>query len=210
MNINGGVKLTDIEKAEIRSIYVDQERGIYFISKLLGRAQETVRVFLKREGLLKTDRQFKKIDNSFVSKRTRQHEFSVSTKRAAFEREKGICQECHQAVEGGWTQGTYHHTKPVAKGGEPTLDNCMLLHRECHEDPDVFRRLHGFDIERLHNYKIYPRQHGELRRRPCPWQKISDSEFIEERKTLTVYQIAKKYSITVAQLYRRQQRINKQ
>jgi 5-methylcytosine-specific restriction endonuclease McrA len=62
-----------------------------------------------------------------------------------FLRDKGKCVDCGKVCAGGWKiwkpsvkhfelNGTHeiHHIIPVIKGGETTIDNLILLCKECH------------------------------------------------------------------------------
>lgn len=62
---------------------------------------------------------------------TRQRrEFSAKIRVQAFERASGRCENCGVKLAAGAIQ--YDHSIPDAMGGEPTLDNCMVLCRACH------------------------------------------------------------------------------
>ena len=58
-------------------------------------------------------------------------EFSVAVKNAAWERCKGLCECCATPFNGRRPQ--YDHVKPDGLAGEPTLENCAVLCRICHE-----------------------------------------------------------------------------
>lgn len=55
--------------------------------------------------------------------------FTMSMKRAAYERQKGICPMCHKHYEIDEMQAD--HITPWSKGGRTTADNCQML---CAED----------------------------------------------------------------------------
>lgn len=55
--------------------------------------------------------------------------FTMSMKRAAYERQKGICPMCHKHYEIDEMQAD--HITPWSKGGRTTVDNCQML---CAED----------------------------------------------------------------------------
>ena len=57
-------------------------------------------------------------------------EFPRKVKAAAFERAKGFCEGCGAKLATGRIE--YDHRVPDALGGEPTLDNCVVLCRACH------------------------------------------------------------------------------
>jgi 5-methylcytosine-specific restriction endonuclease McrA len=58
-------------------------------------------------------------------------EFSVATRKAAWERCAGFCEECRIFIEKG--QGPeYDHRVEAVLGGEATLKNCLVLCIPCH------------------------------------------------------------------------------
>lgn len=59
-------------------------------------------------------------------------EFSPSTKRKAYDRDKGICRACSLPVKTG--QEEYDHILPAALGGKADLANCQLLCSPCHKE----------------------------------------------------------------------------
>ena len=58
-------------------------------------------------------------------------EFSRETRRAAWARAKGSCESCTVAIREGMGPH-YDHATPDAMGGEPTLENCAVLCKNCH------------------------------------------------------------------------------
>lgn len=56
-------------------------------------------------------------------------EFPAKVKIAAFERANGRCENCGNVIRYG---AQYDHRVPDAVGGEPTIDNCQVLCRNCH------------------------------------------------------------------------------
>lgn len=56
-------------------------------------------------------------------------EFPKRVRLAAWGRERGRCQECHAKILGG---AEYHHGKEDTFGGEPILENCVVLCKKCH------------------------------------------------------------------------------
>ena len=58
-------------------------------------------------------------------------EFPPKVKVAAFERAKGRCECCRVVIRPG-NGPEYDHRVPDAVGGEPTLENCEVLCRNCH------------------------------------------------------------------------------
>lgn len=57
-------------------------------------------------------------------------EFPAKIKVAAFKRADGRCEKCSASLTGGRVE--YDHRIPDALGGEPTLENCEVLCRNCH------------------------------------------------------------------------------
>lgn len=56
-------------------------------------------------------------------------EFPAKVKLAAWNRERGHCQECGRKI----TKGVqYDHRIPAAIGGPPTVENCDVLCTPCH------------------------------------------------------------------------------
>jgi 5-methylcytosine-specific restriction protein A len=58
-------------------------------------------------------------------------EFSVAVRKAAWERCQGKCESCGTPFMG--RRPDYDHVKPDGLDGEPTLGNCQVLCRICHE-----------------------------------------------------------------------------
>ena len=56
-------------------------------------------------------------------------EFSKAVKLAAWKRAKGACERCTAKIIGGVE---YHHEKEDTFGGEPVLENCVVLCITCH------------------------------------------------------------------------------
>jgi 5-methylcytosine-specific restriction protein A len=59
------------------------------------------------------------------------HEFPKGIKVAAFQRSKGRCERCTALLYPGKFE--YDHRLADTFGGEPTLDNCMVLCIACHD-----------------------------------------------------------------------------
>jgi 5-methylcytosine-specific restriction endonuclease McrA len=55
--------------------------------------------------------------------------FTDSQKRAAYERQKGICSACKKRFEIDDMQAD--HITPWSKGGKTTADNCQMLCADC-------------------------------------------------------------------------------
>lgn len=51
---------------------------------------------------------------------------------AAYERSMGSCEKCGGLLVTG--RINYDHVIPDAMGGEPTVDNCAVLCKACHDD----------------------------------------------------------------------------
>lgn len=58
-------------------------------------------------------------------------EFSAPTKRQAYERAKGRCQDCGRALRDGEPQ--YHHILEARLGGDGSPANCRVLCIPCHK-----------------------------------------------------------------------------
>jgi 5-methylcytosine-specific restriction enzyme A len=69
-------------------------------------------------------------------------EFPARVKVAAFERSKGLCEACSVKLQVGRIE--YDHTTPDFFGGEPTLENCIVLCSPCHRAKTT-----GEDIPRI-------------------------------------------------------------
>jgi len=54
---------------------------------------------------------------------------SESQKRAAYDRQKGICVKCGKHFE--YEQMEADHITPWSKGGKTAPENCQLLCRDC-------------------------------------------------------------------------------
>jgi 5-methylcytosine-specific restriction endonuclease McrA len=66
--------------------------------------------------------------------------FSKEAKEARFLEEHGICQWCKLPITvKAWDA---HHILPRSWGGGNEPENLMVLHHECHMNPDVFAELH--------------------------------------------------------------------
>lgn len=59
-------------------------------------------------------------------------EFSKRVKLEAFQRCKGHCEKCTAPLRPGNFQ--YDHDLSDAMGGEPTLENCVVLCTNCHKE----------------------------------------------------------------------------
>lgn len=70
---------------------------------------------------------------------TRQ-EFSKATRRHAFVRAGGHCEEMSCRIKLRYGEAEYHHAKEDFLGGEATLENCIVLCRHCHTNRTKERR----------------------------------------------------------------------
>lgn len=61
---------------------------------------------------------------------SRRREFTRKIKVAAFERAQGRCEDCAAKLMPGRIE--YDHRIPDALGGDPTLENCVVLCSTCH------------------------------------------------------------------------------
>ena len=64
---------------------------------------------------------------------------------------EGRCEACGELIGDGtdWRRAIYHHRRlasdpNVSDKEARAAANCMVLLRECHDDPVEFYRLHGF------------------------------------------------------------------
>lgn len=64
--------------------------------------------------------------------------FSEEQKRQIFRRDGGKCQVCCKKLEYGDENTHYHHKVPHSVGGSTSLDNAMLVCKDCH-----YNKLHG-------------------------------------------------------------------
>ena len=61
----------------------------------------------------------------------REQDFSRETKRAAIERQRGVCAFCGVRLHTPWSYGDFpgeaHHLQPILHGGNDKVDNCVYL-----------------------------------------------------------------------------------
>ena len=122
--------------------------GVNFLSKKFNVDEKTIRRHLTRIGILDSSRALiKEGDHNY--KRLKSSEFTEKTKRERFEEVNGICECCGKIIGSGtnYRLATYHHRKLVKYGGTREKENCMVLHRFCHEEN--FYELHGFHFDKL-------------------------------------------------------------
>lgn len=58
--------------------------------------------------------------------------FTESMKRAAYERQRGVCPRCGKSFEFGEMQGD--HITPWSRGGKTTAENCQMLCARCNRE----------------------------------------------------------------------------
>jgi 5-methylcytosine-specific restriction enzyme A len=82
---------------------------------------------------------------------TGRKEFSKKVKLAAWQRSGGIC-ECGCGVKIITGDGPeYDHVTEDTIGGEPTLENCMVMRKRCHDAktrtrrPEIDKTRRGFE-----------------------------------------------------------------
>lgn len=119
-----------------------QTAGCHVLAKQYGCSERVILRHLSRLGLVDPSRRHIR---HHASTRVRQafrrlHEFSAVVRKECFTRARGRCGCCGEPVT-SWHVGTYHHILPIADGGNGSLDNCMLLHPECHKTH--FEQLHN-------------------------------------------------------------------
>lgn len=59
-------------------------------------------------------------------------EFSNTTRRKAFDRAKGLCEQCGLDFAKTGKKPEYDHRLPCALGGRNDLPNCVVLCAHCH------------------------------------------------------------------------------
>ena len=122
--------------------YLERGVGIWVLAKDFGMHPENVRRHLVKAGVIRSEMQHKPSGLRRRERRRKSQEFLASTKKLRFTQECGICQECGRPIN-NWMSATYHHIVPCRDGGSREAENCMVLHLECHNAPEVFARLHG-------------------------------------------------------------------
>ena len=60
-------------------------------------------------------------------------EFSVKVRKAAWARCQGKCEADFCGMAFGGESPEYHHVKEDFYDGEPTLENCLVVHYRCHK-----------------------------------------------------------------------------
>jgi 5-methylcytosine-specific restriction protein A len=95
-------------------------------------------------------------------------EFSAKTKVAAYERSQGRCEACALPLQTG--RFHYDHVIPDGLGGEPVLENCMVLCTACHGAKTA-----GADVPRIAKMKRQKAKHlgAKTTARPMPGSRAS-------------------------------------
>lgn len=96
-------------------------------------------------------------------------EFPARVRIAAYERCKGLCESCGALLQVG--RFHYDHVVPDGLGGEPTLENCAVLCRPCHDEKTA-----GHDVPAITKAKRQEQVHLGARppsRSPLPCGKRS-------------------------------------
>lgn len=153
---------TSYPVAEAQALY-DTGLGLLVLSKKYAVSMAAIRKHIKTD----PTRQNQPTGLTKRQRRPFRAEFSPQTKQARFIEEGGCCQECHKPIGDGtnFRLATYHHIHLVANGGGSEPSNCMVMHHECHNDPEIFKRLHGFNID--YRPKSEPRRpRGRPRKNP--------------------------------------------
>lgn len=105
-------------------------------------------------------------------------EFSLKTKRAAYERCGGIC-ECgcgRPFGEHPKERPHYDHVLPDMLGGTNDLENCEVLRVECHD-----AKTYGQDIKRITKVR---REDKRRKNQTAPKRKIPGSKGTSLRKKM--------------------------
>lgn len=131
------------DREEAQRLY-DEGAGLISLSNHYGVSVAAIRKHVTTD----PSRQYQPTGLNRRQRRLSKQEFNAKTKRDRFAEEKGHCQECGKPIGDGtnYRLATYHHIQLLSKGGTAEPSNCMVLHHECHYDPVIFRRLHGFSI----------------------------------------------------------------
>lgn len=93
-------------------------------------------------------------------RRTAARSFSLYTKQQRFEEVEGRCESCGELIGDGkdWRKAVFHHVRLVSDAAVTDKEarapaNCMVMHRDCHDDPLNFYKLHGFSPDNLKKKK---------------------------------------------------------
>lgn len=152
--VSPGTKATPTVSEDILRECFQKGWGATAICKVYGGTPANTHKRMRRLGLHDPSRINKPSGKHRRKVRLKSQEFTDGTKKQRFLEEHGTCQECHRPIGDGlnFRLATYHHIIQCRHGGTRDPDNCMVLHPECHDDPIIFERLHGFKRERLERY----------------------------------------------------------
>ena len=136
-----------VDVDECKNLYT-KGYGLYRLSKRYDVAETTIRYYMVKLGVFDANRQYKPSGVPRRKVRRRDQEFKETIKKSRFLQEGGKCQECNIAIGDGenYRSATFHHIITCKNGGDGSPENCMVLHHECHNDPEIFFRLHGYRI----------------------------------------------------------------
>jgi 5-methylcytosine-specific restriction protein A len=84
-------------------------------------------------------------------------EFSAKVRVAAYERSRSLCEGCGAPLQVG--RFHYDHVLPDALGGDPTLENCAVLCRPCHDE-----KTHTGDVPQIAKMKRQRANHLGIRK----------------------------------------------
>lgn len=106
----------------------------------------------------------------------KRREFSNYVKAQAALRANGRCEKCTARLTGVYH---YDHIIPDAMGGEPSLENCALLCKACHDD-----KTHKADVPRIAKTKRQGRKHAGIKkpRSMTRWRKFNGEIVHAERE----------------------------
>lgn len=139
--------MAKLSASTLRLLYQEQGHTIKSIARDYGLSEEYVSNRLIRLKILNFDNSILKIQK--ISDRYLKHyaEFNNKVKKKAFSISQGRCEICTYMIGDGsnYKLAEYHHIVMVNRGGLGNLDNCMVLHPDCHIR--YFKKLHGFDFD---------------------------------------------------------------
>jgi 5-methylcytosine-specific restriction protein A len=87
-------------------------------------------------------------------------EFPARVRVAAYQRAGGHCEDCRAPLQVG--RFAYDHIIPDGLGGEPTLENCMVLCRPCHGAKTA-----GADVPKIAKAKRLERGQAGVKKPPA-------------------------------------------
>lgn len=117
---------------ELQELYVSQGWGYRRCASYFGVSERVVAYAVRRLGITDLTRIPTK---RHCNQHSRDHArklflFSQQVKSKRYLLEGGVCKECRESVSPG--EAVYHHIIPIDRGGDGSLQNCMLLHGKCH------------------------------------------------------------------------------